>query len=129
MLDPELRAWIDQVVADTKSRLIVWKMVNPSTYVWEMTQPHAARVVLQRVERLNQTMIAPGRIQARKEFSHFVFQVFDLTKPAVPIVQTNTQEDPSSADALLNLYDAVTGVESKETLNFLNSLLPKKPAT
>jgi hypothetical protein len=127
MLDPELKAWIDRVIADTQAGKIPWNQANPTTYTWEMNQPRPARVVLQRIERVEQLVVGPGRIQQKRTTSHFVFQVFDLTKPNLPLLNLNGQEDPDVNEPLNRMYKAVANVESKETLEFLKSLLPQTP--
>jgi len=126
MLDPALAAWVEKVIADTQSRQISWKSVNPTTYLWETSPPRPARVVLQRVERVEVLQATAIRPSQRKTITTLLLQAFDLSKPQAPVVATlNGADDPETNDALKVMYETVARVATKETLEFLNSLLPK----
>jgi hypothetical protein len=93
--------------------------------MWETSQPRPARVVLQRVDRVEVVQAVAGRPAQRKMTTNLVLQAFDLSKPQTPVATLNGAEDPETNDILKTMYEAVVKVATKETLDFLNSLLPK----
>jgi hypothetical protein len=126
MPTPELRAWMEQVIAGTTAGIIKWKAANPTTYTWDVPPPKMARVILQRVERIDNPQVSPGRVEQRK-VSFYLLHVLDLGKPQlgqVPVLTLNGSEDSEGNAQLDRLFEIITAVITRETFDFLNSLLP-----
>lgn|ERR1700722_8937820 len=133
MVSPDLKQWVEEVTADTERKLIKWKTQNPTTYVWEVTGPPMARVVLQRVERITPpgNRIVGSAVITTKTSSYLLtaFQQGAVSipgQPAVPVAALNGQEDSEVNAVLDKLYVAVKAAAQSDNLEFLRSLLPKK---
>jgi hypothetical protein len=130
MASPELLEWVQQVVAETEANKIKWKTQNPTTFIWDIAGPPAARVVLQRLQR-NQVVPVGGGRNTIRSASAYILSAFQ--QPPQPIqppfqptgVTMNGQEDDEVNAPLEKLYKVVTGAVVGENLDFLRSLLPK----
>jgi hypothetical protein len=128
MPNPELHDWLDQVMKATDEGTIKWRMANPTTYTWEIPAPKNGRVILQRVDRMETYQVAPGRVAQRK-IVQYILQVFDLQKLQVPAIQLSGAEDPEANTQLEKLFGVASSAATRDSLNFLKSLLPGEPGT
>lgn len=125
MLSPELREWLEQVIKNTEARTIKWGAPNPTTYFWEITTPTPARVVLQRIERKENYQQAPGRI-ATRTVVQYILTASDLRKPQIPEMSLNGMVEPDVNPLLEKLYTSISTVVTRDSVEFLRSLLPQK---
>jgi len=123
MSSPELFEWLSLVVKGTDSGDIKWRQLNPTSYAWEQSVPRAARVILQRVDRMEPFQSSAGRVEQRK-IVQYILQVWDLAKQPAPLITLNGAEDPHTNSELEKLYGVVSNVSMREDLEFLRSLLP-----
>jgi hypothetical protein len=122
MSSPELTEWLNQVITGTDLKNIEWKQLNPTTYSWE--QPgKPGRVILQRVERVENYQAGQGRIGQRK-LVQFLLQVFELPNTQNPVITLNGAVDQEVNTQLARLYDIIASAMMRENLDFLKSLLP-----
>jgi hypothetical protein len=126
MPSPEIQEWVNLVIKSTDSGDIKWKILNPTSYAWEIPAPKNARVTLQRVERMVATQTAPGRILQRKDVQ-YLLQVIDIGKQPSPVVTLNGAEDPELNAQLEKLFGMVSSAATRENIDFLKSLLPSGP--
>jgi hypothetical protein len=127
---PEMIEWLNQVIKGTESGSIKWKSANPTTFAWDTrTGQSPARVVLQRVERMENVVVA-GRMTSRK-VPNFLLQAIQIPNPQqpgqqIPVVTITGADDPEMNAQLGKLYGLVMGVAGREHIEFLKSLLPSK---
>lgn len=130
-----LYTYLNEVIGATNAGKIPWKIVNPTTFVWETTTPRSAKVSLQKLERINQVPVPPQIIPGRPpqpprmnqvHVVSYVFQAFDLNSPNVPILNIESSNDPAVNEQLKNLFELVKTGVSQKTLDFLKSMLPSK---
>ncbi len=125
----DLAAYIDELIAATKLGKISWKVVNPTTFVWETPVPKSARISLQRVERIVAVQIPaalgrPPSLQQRREVN-YLFQVFDLAQSALPILNLDSSSEPQLNERFDALFNIVKTGVSEKTMEFLKSILPR----
>jgi hypothetical protein len=109
-----LLAYFSEVAAATIAGKIEWKRVNPTTFTWDTASP-AARVNFQRVNVVS----ASG---AQKVY---LFQVFNMSQPAISVLAVRTDENPELAEKLAELYELVASSVSQRSLDFMKQMLPK----
>jgi len=120
-----LAAYVDELAAATKLGKIIWKAVNPTTFVWETWDPKHARINLQRVERVVDLKVGGKETGLRRREVSLLFQVVDLDQPSEPILKLESADDSLLNEKLSALFDLVkTGITEK-TMDFLRSILPK----
>ncbi len=109
----------------TTTEVIKWRSVNPTTYAWEIVTPQPARVILQRVERIEnimQTSPAPPRVVQKKTTS-YILQVFDKL-PAPNSIIISSADDSELSPLMEKLYATVATTATEENVRILKSLLP-----
>lgn len=122
MSSPEIREWLDHVIAGTNSGEIKWNQMNPTTYSWVQAPPKTGQVILQRVERLETVQIANRAITQKKVTQHILQAVDPGKRPGAVVL--NGSLDPELNSQLEKLFEIVSNVATSENLSFLKSLLP-----
>jgi hypothetical protein len=125
----EVRDWVNQVIHSTESGAIQWRPANPTTYTWDTRSPKAARVILQRIDRMENYRTQTGAVGQRKVFN-YLLQAFDLSaQQATPVLTINGSEDAEANPQLENLYTIISNTTIRENIDFLKSILPAEPGT
>jgi hypothetical protein len=118
--------YIDDMLKSTSAGKIVWKSVNPTTFVWETI---GAKLSFQRVERLiampvtQQIGRPPIQQPPRKQIS-YLFQAYDLAQ-ITPIVNVDSTGEPELNQKFDMLFELIQTGISERSLDFLKSILPK----
>lgn len=125
----QLLAYVDEVIAATSAGAILWKAVNPTTFVWETSTPRNARLSFQRVERVTGTVnvMVGGRPRPQQQkLTYYLFQGFDLSGPsATPVVNIESAEDGDLNRRFGTLFELIKTGLSERSLKFLRDILPK----
>lgn len=122
-----IRNWIEEVLHKTNSRTLIWRSINPTTYVWEVTSPKFGRIILQRIERIEniyrpQPSGPPRQSPVKK--TNYILQVFDNPQGQNPVLNISGFEDADANSMLDTLFTTVNNIEMEENLKFLRSILP-----
>ena len=123
--------YLEELQRATKTGSVIWRAVNPTTFVWDSPAVTNTRLSFQRIERVSEgskttPLTAPGAKQIEpKKRNVFVFQAFDLAQPAGPILSLDSAEHPELVQGFASLYELITASLSNKTLEFLRSMLPK----
>lgn len=118
----DLRTYVDQLAEATRSSSIKWKDVNPTTFVYETGSAKPASLVLQRLERIVATKTKDGQIVPTKKYSYR----FYANEGGVNRLSIDSSEDAEVNQSLETLFDLIKSEVSRETLDFLKSILPAK---
>lgn len=124
----EILAYVDQLITATVSGTMMWRVVNPTTFLWSTSSPQQARITLQRVDRkVPGTAVVNGRsVNVLKQDRQFVFQAFDNFAPnSSPVVSWDSGEDVDLNTRLAALFEAIGTAITQKSLDFLQSILPK----
>jgi hypothetical protein len=123
----ELKLYLDQLIEATKSGSIGWIAVNPTTFLWDTETPRA-RLTIQRLEH-QEVQQSPGKMPRFVQVGYYILQAFELVGPvSMPKLRISID---SSLDADLNsqlelLYDTISTAMSRQSLDFLKSVIPPK---
>ncbi|MGC2118487.1 MAG: hypothetical protein WA644_05315 [Candidatus Acidiferrales bacterium] len=119
----ELRSYVEQLIEAVRAGTMSLTEVNLTTFVWETNAPQPTRLSLQRLERLERIVVA-GRPSQQKR-TIFLLQVSDLKTNQIR-VSFNGAEDPELNKLLEALYQVIREKKTRNDLEFLKSILPKK---
>lgn len=124
----KMLAYIDDLMKATSDGRVIWKAVNPTTFVWESSTPPNAKLNFQRVERVVGSVpaVVGGRqvMQQRKQNSYF-FQAFDLAEPSTAILSVDSSDDSELNQKFNALFELIKTGISEKSLEFLRRILPK----
>jgi hypothetical protein len=120
-----MKAYFSQLVDATKNGVMSWVEVNPSTYSWDTRTPVPARLTLQLVLRQQVPTREPnGQLVVRQVKSYF-FQAIEVQQVAQKVrLSVNGAEDDELNGLLETLYETIQSTISKQSLDFLKSILP-----
>jgi hypothetical protein len=118
----DLRAYVDQLAEATRNGSIKWRDANPTTFIYETGSVKPAGLMLQRLERAVATKTEDGRIVPIKKFSYR----FYANEGPVNRLTIDSSGDAGVNQSLETLFELIKSEISRETLDFLKSILPAK---
>jgi hypothetical protein len=127
----ELQMRVDDLIGATRKGSLQWKAVNPTTYLWEKTDPAVvgagARMTLQRVEQNIAQRAAPGRPPTVVRQSFFILQVIEMKPGLGQLLRfaISGVDDHELNGKLQELFQLAASGFSQQGLEFLKSLIPK----
>ncbi len=129
--EQQLATYLRQLKDATEGGKMSWSQANPTTYVWTALPPQFARVTLQKVARpatpppATTTGIVNSAIQAKPAPSfYYILQGLDTRTNLTKLV-INSSLNPSLNQALADLYSAAADRYTSDSIEFLQSILPK----
>jgi hypothetical protein len=116
----QLQSWIQRVIVGTQDGSIKWTPQNPTVFLWESPNP-PGKVFLQRTDQSEQ--VAEGGRQSVRKYSVYFLSVINPAN-LQNVVTVRGDADPDANKQLETLYEAIQARIERETLDFLNAILP-----
>jgi hypothetical protein len=126
MASPEteqLQVYIDELINKTREGAFQWESVNPTTFVWQKTDPngHGARLSLQRI------LVRTAGVIARSTAPpvHYLLQVTEVTSLGTTAerLKINGQSDPELDEKLKELFRLIRSGITKQGLDFFKNVI------
>jgi hypothetical protein len=121
----ELEQLISQLTDATRTGLVSWRAVNPTTFIWDKPELGGvtARITLQRVDR-QVVSTPPGRIVMQQ--AGFILQGLEIRGgQGFQKITINSQSQPELTQKLQELFQLVSTGLSRQGLDFLRDIIPK----
>jgi hypothetical protein len=125
----ELLTRIDELVSATRKGSFQWRTLNPTTYLWERTDParggEGARLTLQRVIQNVPQRPVPGQPLGSTRKAFFILQVVEVKRGGgqSPMLTISGSDEPEVNQKLEELFQQVSSGISEAGLEFLKNLI------